>query len=477
MTAIRPAAVAGMFYPADPAELNGLLQDLLAAVPTSADAVPPKAIIAPHAGYVYSGAVAARVYARLKPLAGKVTRVVLLGPAHRYPVEGLAATAAEAWHTPLGDVPVDQDALARIADLPGVHTFDRAFDGEHSLEVHLPFLRSVLGEGFAVVPLVVGRATPDDVARVLDALWGGPETLIVISSDLSHFHDYDTCRAIDTETTAAIERLDETALTYDRACGRMPIAGLLVAARQRRMAIETIDVRNSGDTAGPRDRVVGYGTWALTEPDDAATADPEEQVRRTLALHGPDLLMLAAAAIRHGVRHGGSLPLALDALPEPLRRPGAAFVTLTLGGALRGCIGSVVAHRALGLDVADNAQKAAFRDPRFPPVGESEMPRLEVSLSVLSEATPMTFRDQDDLLAQMRPGIDGLILEDHRHRGLFLPSVWEQLPDAREFLGHLKLKAGLPAHHWSPTLTVSRFTTQGVKSRDLPDPAALWAAD
>jgi MEMO1 family protein len=263
MSSIRRPAVAGLFYPADRSELLDQLKTLLPDSPDVGNV--PKAIIAPHAGYVYSGSIAASAYARLRPARERIRRVVLLGPSHRVPLRGLASSGAEAFETPLGRVPIDRDCLAALADLPQVKTLDQAHAMEHSLEVHLPFLQSMLAD-FALVPLVVGDATATEVAEVLERLWGGPETLIVISSDLSHYHDYATAQRMDHATCRAIETLHHQAISYEQACGRVPVSGLLEAARRHELTVETLDLRNSGDTAGPRDQVVGYGAWAFTEP-------------------------------------------------------------------------------------------------------------------------------------------------------------------------------------------------------------------
>jgi hypothetical protein len=220
----------------------------------------PKAIIAPHAGYIYSGPIAASAYLRIKPARGRITRVVLLGPAHRVGFHGLALSSADYFLTPLGRVPVDQEAVEKISRLPQVHEMDAAHAQEHSLEVHLPFLQEVLGE-FNLVPLVVGDAEPGEVAEVLELLWGGSETLIVISSDLSHYHDYKTAQKLDRATSQAIEQLRPEDIQYDHACGRNPVNGLLHMARKRGLKAKTVDLRNSGDTAGTQDRVVGYGAY------------------------------------------------------------------------------------------------------------------------------------------------------------------------------------------------------------------------
>jgi AmmeMemoRadiSam system protein B len=256
----RPPAVAGTFYPADKHQLQAMVQGYLGHAPPSGGL--PKAIIAPHAGYVYSGPIAASVYARLRQGMGLIKRVVLIGPAHRVGFRGCALSSAHWFATPLGEIPIDQEAGKALADLPFVSKMNLPHDQEHSLEVHLPFLQEVLGP-FTLVPIVVGDAAPQEVAMLLDRLWGGAETLIVISSDLSHYHDYATARRLDKATSESIEALRPEDISFEGACGRLPISGLLLTAKKRGMKAETIDLRNSGDTAGPKDRVVGYGAYAF----------------------------------------------------------------------------------------------------------------------------------------------------------------------------------------------------------------------
>jgi len=262
MSARRPA-VAGLFYPADPSQLAAdVARHLASTTPPHDPGPPPKAVIAPHAGYVYSGPIAASAFAAAARRRHEVERVVLLGPSHRVPVEGLAAPSSDSFETPLGAVPIDRRAIEEALALPQVVESDAAHHEEHSLEVQLPFLQEVLG-AFRLVPFSVGRARAEEVAEVLDLLWGGPETLVVISSDLSHYHDYAAARRLDAATTRAIESLRPESLGDESACGRVPVAGLLVIARRRGLTVRTLDVRSSGDTAGTPDRVVGYGAWAL----------------------------------------------------------------------------------------------------------------------------------------------------------------------------------------------------------------------
>ncbi len=261
MQTVRTPAVAGLFYPADARELHAQVRQFLSQVEPSTEP-PPKAVIAPHAGYIYSGPVAASAYARLRAVRDVITRVVLLGPSHRVGFRGIAVSGMTAFSTPFGSIPVDQEAVEQVRRLPEVGFLEQAHAQEHSLEVHLPFLQEVLGE-FKLVPLVVGDARPSEVGAVLEALWGGPETLIVISSDLSHYNDYQTARSLDSATSQAIEALRYEDIGYDQACGRNPVNGLLWVARRKGLRGETIDLRNSGDTAGTRDQVVGYGAYVF----------------------------------------------------------------------------------------------------------------------------------------------------------------------------------------------------------------------
>ncbi|MGZ5051368.1 MAG: AmmeMemoRadiSam system protein B [Methylobacter sp.] len=256
----RRPAVAGSFYPANPQLLHQMLDQFLADAASVAKT--PKAIIAPHAGYVYSGPIAASAYARLKQARDLISRVVLIGPSHRVAFRGLAVSRAETFTTPLGDIPIDRSAVQTILQLPFVEYIEQAHTYEHSLEVHLPFLQEVLDE-FTLVPIVAGDATPEQVSQVLEMLWGGDETLIVVSSDLSHYHDYATAQRMDKSTSQLIEKLQYEQLAYDSACGKVPVSGLLNLARKKSLSISTIDLRNSGDTAGDKSRVVGYGAYVI----------------------------------------------------------------------------------------------------------------------------------------------------------------------------------------------------------------------
>lgn len=260
MPFIRQPAVAGAFYPANPQQLQTMLNGYLQQVDPVKTS--PKAIIVPHAGYIYSGAIAATAYARLKANRTTITRVVLLGPSHRVGFRGLAVSHAEFFNTPLGDIPLDSAAIEKLSHFPFVEYIDQAHYLEHSLEVQLPFLQTTL-EKFSLIPIVAGDCPPEQVEQVLEQFYGQDDTLIVISSDLSHYHDYDTAQKLDRETTQKIENLAYRELGEDSACGRVPVRGLLALAEKMSLKIKTVDLRNSGDTAGDKKRVVGYGAYVI----------------------------------------------------------------------------------------------------------------------------------------------------------------------------------------------------------------------
>jgi AmmeMemoRadiSam system protein B/AmmeMemoRadiSam system protein A len=448
-TSLQTAGVAGLFYPADPAELAaGVDASLAKAAP---QAFAPKAVIAPHAGHIYSGDIAGAAYSLLARRKGEIKRVVLLGPNHRKPVRGFALSPADAWATPFGPLAVDRAGRDALARQPGVSVTPEPFAREHSLEVHLPFIHRALGQ-VEILPVLVGQAASKQVSDLLESVWGGPETAVVVSSDLSHFHDYDACKARDAETVAGIERLQPQVCQGDRACGHFAIAGLLEQARSRDLRVTALDIRNSGDTRGGRDRVVGYGSFAF---EYAHTARIGAQERQTL-------LGIAREVVKQAALHDGKPPeLKINGqLPPTLMAQRATFVTLKIGGQLRGCVGSMLPHRSLISDVANNAWKAGYQDKRFSPLSAAELEQLDFHISILSTPRRIPCESEKDLVAALRPDVEGLIIRDGDKRAIFLPSVWESIHDPLTFLRQLKRKAGLPPEHWSSTFEAYRFVTE-----------------
>ncbi len=264
MENIRPPAVAGMFYPENPITLKDMIEhDLVQAMSTSVISA-PKVLIVPHAGYIYSGSIAASAFALLEPYRHQIKRVIIIGPSHRVGFNGVAISSADAFDTPLGAIPIDKSAQAKLSEVAGVHIFDEAHVAEHSLEVQLPFLQIMLDK-FSIVPIVAGDASPQLISKIIETLWGESETLIVISSDLSHYHQYQTAQQLDKITSQAILALDVNTVDSQHACGCVGIKGLLTFALRHPLKASILDVRNSGDTAGSKDRVVGYGAYLFTE--------------------------------------------------------------------------------------------------------------------------------------------------------------------------------------------------------------------
>jgi AmmeMemoRadiSam system protein B/AmmeMemoRadiSam system protein A len=436
-----------MFYPSQP---DALIRLVDAAVATStADQVPAKAIVAPHAGYVYSGAIAGSAFRSVARLGDSITRVVLIGPTHRMAFDGIAAPGATGLETPLGVVPIDGAAVSRALALPEVRIFDAPFEGEHALEVELPFIQRLFPQA-SVVPFLTGEVSRAAVERLLEELWGGPETLIVISSDLSHFLDYEAACKRDLGTSQAIETAARGQIGVQAACGHHALAGLVALAAKLDLRATTRDLRNSGDTKGARDQVVGYGAYTFEYAEQSKLSGEQRET----------LLDSAHRTLGEVGRRSGAPDVALPSLALPLRSMRNTFVTLELDGQLRGCIGSVAPNKPLIQDVVNNTYKAATADPRMRPMTAEERERATVTVSVLSHMRPIPFTSEGELLAGLRPQVDGLAIRHDKRRALFLPKVWDSQPGPQDFLASLKRKAGLPMEPLAPDVAAFRFTAE-----------------
>lgn len=519
--AIRPAAVAGAFYPADAHELRslideqldyarGLLHDTGFAHRLPAGA--PKAVIVPHAGYVYSGTTAALAYALLERGRGTIHRAVIIGPTHRVPVRGIACPTASAFATPLGTVSVDRDAEQHaLATVPSLSINDATHAREHAVEVQIPFLQRIFGDDLTIVAMNAGDASPREVGDVIRALWGGPETVIVISSDLSHYHPHYEGRELDDETIQRITTRD-LPIRPNRACGAYPVNGLLDACLRKGLPVRFLGCSTSGDDgdvalaaedgvhadrpamAEPDTPVVGYASFAVWEDatSETGTSSDTDNDAADIATNtvisdqqhsndsdnsslpadaGTILINLARTALaRYLGVNDPSEPTAADIVAAHawLHQPGASFVTLREHGNLRGCIGTIEAYRPLGRDVAEHAVDAAVRDPRFMPVSADEFAQLNIEVSVLSKPEPMRVGSRTALEHALRPGVDGLILDDwHGHRATFLPQVWQELPNSHDFVAHLLRKAGLsPRYDWQDgSVECSRYTVHAFEEQ------------
>jgi AmmeMemoRadiSam system protein B/AmmeMemoRadiSam system protein A len=452
-SAVREPAWAGRFYPRDPGELRALLADLLEAAAKTSPAPPRnadlRALIMPHAGYVYSGATAAVAATAIDR--GRFDRVLLLGPDHRVGFRNASLTAATHWRTPLGLTPVDRgDRLMR--DHPDLFARVGASDRmEHSLEVILPFLQTRLPR-FELLPAVVGPCDGARLAAALEKVAADRRTLLVVSTDLSHYLPYDAAVRRDRQTLDRIESLDPDWQTDqdNRSCGRYPVGVLLNLARRLHWRPRILHYSNSGDTAGHRDAVVGYAAVAFY--GDRPMSDPTPSTDALSPEQGHALVALARLTLadHFGVDAPTADSRSLDEqlADAALQARCGTFVTLKIDGQLRGCIGSLTAAAPLVTGVRDNALNAALHDPRFAPLKASELASVRIEVSVLTDPAPLAYTDADDLLARLRPGIDGVIIKKGFAGATFLPQVWDQLPQPDSFLSNLCRKAGLPADQW-----------------------------
>ena len=389
---IHPAQVAGMFYPAEPDALQALIANARKRA-RSDGGVAPKVVVAPHAGIVYSGTVAATAFGPWARSAKPPRRIVIVGPAHRVAFDGLAVHPAAKWLTPLGETPVTPIAHSELAKARGLFVDQRPFAGEHSLEMHLVMLQAMLPAPFEIVPILVGDADPHDVAEALRLVWGGPETAVAVSSDLSHFLDRRSAESIDRDTARRIETLDAQALEGRRACGFLPIKGALEIAAERDMRASALHLATSADIGADASRVVGYGAFAFEYSASARLQDADREF----------LLSACMAALGEAAKNGDKSP-ALD-LPgqSPALSPWrATFVTLTENGRLRGCIGSPAPRRPLIEDAIANTAQAAFADPRFPPLNEGELAGLRLDVSILSHPRPIPAATESELVERAR---------------------------------------------------------------------------
>lgn len=442
---VREPAVAGIFYPGERFVLQKTVQELLDQAPQFRPT--PKAIVVPHAGFIYSGSIAASAYASLINEKDSIKKIVILGPAHTLFFKGIAYDSAEQFASPLGTIDQDQELLAKITDLPFVYRLPEAHKKEHSLEVQFPFCQ-VLFSKFTVLPLIVGETHPEQVAQLIERIWGNDDTLLIISSDLSHYLPYEIAQRLDHKTCFAIDTLNEESLAHEGACGYYPLRGFLHFARQKQLLGRLLDLRNSGDTAGEKDKVVGYASYHFYEDLHFGDYCKDE------------LLQLAHDALALQTTKNQHLMFDYKKYNKLLQIRVPCFVTLTKNGVLRGCIGSLHSSERLGENVINNTIRAGFSDPRFPKVTVCELKDISVSVSILSPMTPITFTTEDDLKSKIKPGVDGVVLAYKKKQATFLPSVWEALPTPDEFLGKLKMKMGLAPDFWSPEMRAQRYSTE-----------------
>ena len=475
--AARQPAVAGMFYPSDKKELARDIDRYLA----EANPDPVKnlrGLICPHAGYRFSGPTAAFGYRLLDMRPGRT--VIVMAPSHYASFDGASIPDVPAYRTPFGDIPLSPKA-AKLAktdpfvvnptcrvnrpawwrkapkDLPPFGE-DTPHSWEHSLEVQLPFLQRT-AVSFSLVPIVFGKVDPQAVAEAL-MKYLDENALLIASSDLSHFHPYETARHLDSSCIRAVCSLDTKWMASEEACGKGPILAMMYVAKKKGWKARLLDYRNSGDInsgdinsgdiTGDKKGVVGYAAIAFFEPDGTESAEQPKQERPDTYndAQRKSLLELARRTLTDVVTLGRLPEVDAAKVDEKLKQTRACFVTLTEGGQLRGCIGSIFPREPLYQSVIHNCQSAATRDPRFPPVGTDELDKLKIEISVLTVPSRLEFKTPDELLAKLRPNVDGVVLRVGGRQSTYLPQVWEQLPGKEQFLDRLAMKAGLPQSAW-----------------------------
>ena len=478
---VREPAVAGLFYPKEPAVLSQTLDQLLTnAAPQTLEG-DLRALICPHAGYQFSGPVAASGF-RLLP-GHDFQTVMLLAVSHYAAFAGASVANADVYRTPLGDVPVSPkaEALAKLKPfvleprctlrrpdwapqashpLPPTGA-DTPETWEHSGEVEVPFLQKTL-KNFKLVPVVTGEVDPGQIAQTLATLWDD-KTLVVASTDLSHYHPINEARALDAATVSAIVNLDiERMQAIGDACGKTPVLALMHLAKLKGWRAKLLDYRNSGDTTGDtrsNTTVVGYGAIAFYSPSVPQAFSTAERRQ---------LLTIARQSLRSAVIHGPTVEPNPDTLPRSFIEPSGCFVTLTKHGQLRGCIGHIVPQEALHKAIADNAQSAALHDGRFTPVQPDELDQLEIEISVLTVPAALSFKSPEDLLQKLKPSCDGVVLQMDGAGATYLPQVWAQIPDKVAFLNSLAQKAGRAATDWrKPGTKVFIYHVESFSESDL----------
>ncbi len=447
---VRKPAVAGTFYPDDPDRLTQMINELCRQAEKDRhgpfEARQVKALVMPHAGYVYSGLTAAHAAGVLE--GRKFSKIIIMAPDHRVGFYGGAISDADKYQTPLGMIPVHPDADKLRQQYEFFKAVPASDTMEHSVEVILPFLQTWLKD-FEIIPMVLGRSTNAEtlasaVKTVLD-----PETLVIVSTDLSHYLPYDEAVDKDRKTIEYIEKLEteKLATERERACGMLPLLVLIKLAGSSDWKPRLVHYANSGDTAGGKDKVVGYATIAFYGEKDMSEHETEKQLSSE---KGGVLLALARKSIagRLGVPYESPVDLESRTKDPVFQSRRGTFVTLKIDGRLRGCIGNLVPEKTLVEGIRDNAANAAFNDPRFAPLSKEEFQQIQIEVSLLTEPTPLEYRDAQELLDRIRPDVDGLIIKKGPHSATFLPQVWEQLPDKKLFLSNLCMKAGLAPDEW-----------------------------
>jgi len=438
---VKKTSVAGQFYTADAEQLSANIESYLINVKPDCK-YQSRAVIVPHAGHEYSGELAAKGYQYLNK---ELDVLFIFAPAHRYFVETLAVSDYDMFETPIGELYTHKEYTKELTET-GIAEFNNdAFINEHSIEVQLPFIKQLM-PNVNIVPVLVGGADFKVISNIIKKYWENEKIGFIISSDLSHFHNKQEAQRIDNVTADMIENLVTNNFLPEQACGYKGVCGLLDFAKEKGFSMIRVGLTDSSLKTGDTSSVVGYGSWYLAE----------QEKMEFLKEHFSILIKnLCALSIKSQI---DKVNVKVENFPKALETKGASFVTLGIGGNLRGCIGSIIAHEPLVVDLCKNARNAAFNDPRFTPVEEKELEKIGLAVSLLSTPEKIDFKDEEDLLEKIKVG-EGLIIKDIGRQSVYLPDVWDQLPEKTEFLKSLKQKAGLSPDWFSDTFEAYRFTT------------------
>lgn len=445
MKRIKEPTVANMFYTSDKEDLK-LHIEYFKNESKNLYKYHTRAVIVPHAGLIYSGRVA---YEGISQIDKNIKNLFIFAPSHRVGFEGMSLSSYDFWRTPLGEIEVNQDICQALGKKYHAQIYDEAIAQEHSIEVEIPIIQSIFND-VKIVPVLIGKEDPATIRDIIEEYYPNPENGFIISSDLSHFLTDEKAQEIDKTTAQMIETGNIANFKYEQACGAVAIAGLVEFSNKNKFSMIRIDMTNSSETSEDKSRVVGYGSWFLYEGDK----------NHFIGQYWSDFVI---GLCRLMIKSSFTKKTMQITYPQVFDQWGASFVTLEKEGHLRGCIGSIVAHQPLINDLIQHSRDAAFNDSRFKPVTEDEVDSLKINVSILSDPRKMTFSSEQDLLNQIVPRRDGIIIKDGDKQAVYLPSVWEEIPDKNEFLKSLKVKAGMEEDHFSETFEAYNFEAIYIK--------------
>lgn len=448
MTKIKLPAAANTFYTGNSEDLKNQIKSF--SYSARAYEYKTRAVIVPHAGLIYSGALA---YEGISQLDRNIKTLFIIAPSHRVSFEGLALSSYDEWQTPLGNIKINQEINRELESNFSAKIFDEAHKEEHSIEVEIPIIQTIF-KNVQLVPVLYGDINADEIAKIIEKYYPNEDFGFIISSDLSHFLNNEKAKKLDNQTAFMIESGSISGFKYNQACGAIGICALAQFANKLNYSLIRVNMYNSSFLSGDKSRVVGYGAWIMYEGNK----------NKFIKKYYSKYILNLVRDIISSKFNKNEVITNHDSVFSEL---GACFVTLKKEGNLRGCIGSIIAHQPLINDIAAHAQDAAFHDPRFNPVSEDEIKDLTIDVSLLSEPKPIYFEDEFDLLNKIVPKKDGIIIKDGSYQAVYLPSVWDEIPDREMFLKSLKMKAGLKPDYFSNTFEAYRFEAEYIEEKSI----------